>query len=86
MEISFIVHIENKLVARRGYGRQGGNIRSVGMQMMGNQEIMADAHIEIDVLKREKTKAKSQFTNAKHHLYNFFDSYLLSRGELCKAR
>lgn len=54
--------------------------------MMGNQEIMADAHIEIDVLKREKTKAKSQFTNAKHHLYNFFDSYLPSRGELCKAR
>lgn len=54
--------------------------------MMGNQEIMADAHIEIDVLKREKTEATSQFTNAKHHLYNFFDSYLLSRGELCKAR
>lgn len=56
-----------------------------GMQMMGNQE-STDPEIYIDVLKREKTKAKSQFTRAKHHLLYLLDSDLPSRGELCKAR
>lgn len=56
-----------------------------GIQIMGNQESTADADIDIDELKREKTKAKSQFTTAKHHLLNSLDSDLPSRGDLCKA-
>ncbi|XP_065941558.1 uncharacterized protein [Magallana gigas] len=57
-----------------------------GMQLMGNQESTADPEIDIDVLKREKTKAKSQFTRAKHHLLNLLDSDLPSRGELYRVQ
>lgn len=57
-----------------------------GKQMMGNQESTAGAEIDIDILKREKNKAKSQCTRAKHHLLNLLDSDLPSLGEICKSR
>lgn len=51
-------------------GDEEENSETPGMQLMGNQESTADAYIDIDVRsKSQKTKAKSQFSRAKHYLW-----------------